>query len=295
MARALLFLLKRGRGAVMEYITAFRAWAGLVCLLLIMPGGAAVAQGDGQGSADLLYQSEIEEAERLGALISEHDTAAWVATDFLFESVDANALKNLRGWVEERIEPDIIRIHFYRKKDIGEFAPFYSLDVIDGQVSAFTFKAHSEEDTFNAYQAALVRARELALGQQFTACSGNYNTVILPYGDGKFLVYLLAATTDPNEIVLGGHYRFTISGDGRRALDGRKFTNSCIVLRTDNIPEGAELIGPVFTHLLDPHPNELHVFLSLLHGFPLFVITTENRLLWEVSEGSIELTDAIDP
>jgi hypothetical protein len=43
----------------------------------------------------------------------------------------------------------------------------------------------------------------------------------------------------------------------------------------------------VVTHVLDDHPIETHVFLSLLHGLPLYVIT--ESAMWSVDKGKIRL------
>src|SRR6266511_5467673 len=45
-----------------------------------------------------------------------------------------------------------------------------------------------------------------------------YDYIVLDDPDGSgFLVYALGRTNDPNEIVLAGHFRVTVSADGGRA------------------------------------------------------------------------------
>ena len=53
-------------------------------------------------------------------------------------------------------------------------------------------------------------------------CTPRYNTVVIPADDGglHWVVYLLAASTDSDDIVLAGHHRITISGDGKKELVG---------------------------------------------------------------------------
>ena len=43
----------------------------------------------------------------------------------------------------------------------------------------------------------------------------------------------------------------------------------------------------VVSHVLDDHPIETHVFLSLLHGLNLYVIT--ESAMWSVDKGKIRL------
>ena len=53
--------------------------------------------------------------------------------------------------------------------------------------------------------------------------------------------------------------------------------------------DGFRPMGMMVTHLLDPQPTEIHVFISLNTDSPLYVGTTENRYLWKVSKGRISL------
>ena len=56
-------------------------------------------------------------------------------------------------------------------------------------------------------------------------------------------------------------------------------------------PNRKDVQGMMLTHLLDPTPTEIHVFLSRSYGRPFFIATTENELLWKVDGSHIELVD----
>jgi hypothetical protein len=58
--------------------------------------------------------------------------------------------------------------------------------------------------------------------------------------------------------------------------------------------DGKEVAGLMLTHLLDPAPTEIHVFLSLAHRVPLWVMTTQNQYLWRVEHGRIRIERKID-
>jgi hypothetical protein len=140
-------------------------------------------------------------------------------------------------------------------------------------------------------QSAMFNARQLALDSVEKPCSDVYSTIVLPRGDGPgWLAYALAETSDPNLVLVGGHYRATVSADGRTVLHCRSFTNSCLVLEKNpkGTPPGVELAAYTVSHLLDNTPTEIHVLLNLLYGKPLYVVTADRRF-WYVDGGKIRL------
>jgi hypothetical protein len=104
--------------------------------------------------------------------------------------------------------------------------------------------------------------------------------VVLPgalLGERGHLVYALAATIEPNEVVIGGHHRFLVSEDGNTVLKEQPLSKSCLTLeRQGNIDW--------FTvSSLMPFPNESHFFVSLLYRAPLYLAI--GRRLWEIDPG----------
>ena len=59
-----------------------------------------------------------------------------------------------------------------------------------------------------------------------------------------------------------------------------------------NPPKGAA--GASISHLLDPQPTEIHVFVSLNMPGKLFVITTSNKDLWLIDHGHIAFKQVMD-
>jgi hypothetical protein len=88
---------------------------------------------------------------------------------------------------------------------------------------------------------------------------------------------------------MGGAYRVETDWRGSRVLSKRAFSKACIPM-----PTGPDAASVVVTHLLDPHPTEIHVFLSLLSSQPIFVGTIENRLLWVVKAGDIAFAKSLE-
>jgi hypothetical protein len=115
------------------------------------------------------------------------------------------------------------------------------------------------------------KARQRAIDSDVQRCSETYNTVVLEGEDGTepvWVVYLLAATRDPNVVVLGGHHRVTVSADGTRIIRNEPLSKSC--LQVVKNPDAAAI---VVTNLVSQEPLETHVFSSLLYRIPLHLNT----------------------
>lgn len=48
------------------------------------------------------------------------------------------------------------------------------------------------------------------------------------------------------------------------------------------------------THLLDPAPTEIHVFLNRSYGQTIFLGTTSNQMLWVLKDGEIISGESFD-
>jgi hypothetical protein len=46
-------------------------------------------------------------------------------------------------------------------------------------------------------------------------------------------------------------------------------------------------VSHVVTHVLDPNPTEIHLFLSLLYRSKIGVYTVANEILWYVEAGAV--------
>jgi hypothetical protein len=90
-------------------------------------------------------------------------------------------------------------------------------------------------------------------------------------------------------VVAGGHHRFVMSPDGGTVLEHFQFTKACLTIPARKAENGERVTGTVLTHLTSETPTEIHVFLSLLHHFPLYVGVVEPRAVWAVKGPHIEL------
>lgn len=230
--------------------------------------------------AETAKPREVVLAEKLGREIFLHDKAAWQATDALLES-PGKADATVRGWITLEV-PGGWLVRFIRQNGV---APCAAVDVTLRAGSA-SVVAPEPCQTLEGAQLARYNARATAVQQLDERCTAQYNTVVLPGAlmeKSGWLVYLLAATTTPGEVVVGGHYRFLVSGDGREVLEKTRLSKSCLTLPPP--PKEGKPAGAVASHVISPYPIETHVFLSLQHENPLYVLTEKG--LWRASEGQI--------
>ncbi|MEN6425501.1 MAG: hypothetical protein ABFE13_09065 [Phycisphaerales bacterium] len=226
----------------------------------------------------------IARTEELGAQVYLHDQCAARATSLLYAHGVDLAEKGTQGWITEG-RPDGCAVTFVA----GDPESWRSVCVV-------TFAGGAEpniilvDKDLTETQSAMLGARQLVLGIVKNPCSEAYNTVVIPQeGRPGWLAYALAATSDPNLLLVGGHYRATVSADGQTILEQRSFTRECLVLKSSEVA-GPDVDVAAFTvgHILDARPTEIHVFLNLLCGKPLYVVTADRRF-WRIENGKIRL------
>ena len=128
------------------------------------------------------------------------------------------------------------------------------------------------------------------LGQQQALCSSSYNVITLADPDGAgYLVWAIAANLDPNAVQVGGHYRYTLSADGKRIEKRDRLFKSCLELslKPKDLPEGASLAALSMGWIVSDTPLEIHVFLQRYAGLPFMIMTTSNNRMWKVEAGAI--------
>lgn len=229
----------------------------------------------------LELKEEIARSEAIGAKIFLQDRAAAIATDELVRRDILGKDERLRGWITDE-QGKRLTVLFLGETG-GDRAALYSVATEEGRIAEDGFAALNPPVPLSEAQVVQFKARYLAhqaLSADYLRCSENYNTVVLPAydkDDGSLHVYLIAASTSPTLFILGGHHRLTISRDGSTIEHHRAFTRGCL-----NMPRKRGVMIPVVSHILDPYPTEIHVFLSLLYRNPIGVITVANGLSWKV-------------
>ena len=240
-----------------------------------------------QVNSQPVREFSLETVERLGKAIYEQDLVAWSATDILRAEnkageVPDSEMAKIKGWIVVGT-PEAQVVKFIADGEQGPYA-----------VKAYAFYSDEKRATAGAARPpskgaltepehAQFRARKLALEHVKRRCSDRLNAVVLQDRDGGgFLVYVLAATTVPNVMVVGGHYRFTVSPDGRQIVQTDELSRACLMLSLN--PSDKHV---VVSHQISNAPIETHVFLSLLHRMDIGVVVASSQTLWIFSKGKM--------
>jgi len=116
-------------------------------------------------------------------------------------------------------------------------------------------------------------------------CSGTYRAVaVMPPSAPKdrIVIYDIGEVPASQGMMVGRHYRVETTPDGKGVLLGEPSTTGCVTLP----PVTGNATAPsIITHDLSPTPNEYHVFLSLMFGRSLEVVTQAGH--WLVEHGRI--------
>lgn len=230
--------------------------SGLGILAIAAFLNAAEAQQKADLDASILF------AQERGLEIFERDQAAWRATDAAF----AVGLRQTeaRGWITIRTDQGwLVRFVAHCEER--------PCSVLDVRLDSERAKASLVDPPapLSAREQQAWRARQLALSTEFRRCSRRYNMIVIPPRGQypEWTVYLLAASEDPNTVILAAHHRVTISSDGMEVRKSEALSKSCLVIQRK-----PNAVGAVVSHL-GPHPIETHVFTSLNYQLPIYVGT----------------------
>jgi hypothetical protein len=264
----------------------------VLCLLLCGPAGA-----DEKYEIPAQYRQAVDLANRLGEALYLHDAAAARASDELVRRGIYRSDKRVRGWLTDRVgDSQSVDVMFLG--DEKDLLPLYRVRVPEGDGGP-QFEVLDPAMPLEAERRARWKARAVAidkLNERKDLCSEQYNIVVLPadlLGDKLVRVYMLAATTEPDLMVAGGHFLYTFSANGSLKSQ-RNFTKACFNVPLTGEKEKGELAAVTLTHLLDPTPTELHVFLNRNYGKAIYLGTTDNSLMWIIDHGWILAARKID-
>lgn len=237
-----------------------------------------------------LEQAQVQRAEDRGRMIYAFDQAAWYSTDEMMRKVARANLPRRGGWI---VEPkgSLLRVTFFGVEGDTPLA-YFRADMAGSKVVESHVFASGEDRTLSAMETRMALAEQTAVaeGRNKARCTaGPFNTVVLPpvAPNAPVAVYLLSPMVTTGEYPAGGHYEIDVGSDGKVASQ-REFTKSCLNLN----PEAAAKAGTtpaavIVTHLLDPTPTEIHVYLSLWMGQPVFVLTPPDGQAWGVQGGQV--------
>ncbi|MBN8502088.1 MAG: hypothetical protein J0M19_13170 [Sphingomonadales bacterium] len=239
------------------------------------------------------------EAETRGAEIYAYDQAAWHSTDQLQADLKARGLtleqisaQGMAGYIVEPAGDGVLLATYYGAKDGKTFA-MARYWVRGSKVERGGMLAPGDDAALSPLARKLIETRskamEAARAENIFLCSrGAPNTVVLaPRADGSIPAYVMSSSVEHGQFPAGGHYRYVFGADGKLA-SSRAFTKSCVsVAYGDPSDKSKTAVGAGVSHLMDPQPTEIHVFVSYNVPIPLFVIISSNGSMWEVNRGKV--------
>jgi hypothetical protein len=251
----------------------------LLVLLAFLPSMAAAQTPAERTRLDWVLQR--------GRLIFALDDAAAVTGDDLRAQ---RASAGIRGWTVER-DGDAMIVNYYARGEGDAFVVAYRGRVERGRVVSREIFPEGARPPLTPIQRRMAAARGAMEGFVYRRCTQPLlNVTVIPpeNADAPVELYALAAQTEANVYPFGGHYLLTISADGRIASQ-RPFSDGC--LNTPTRDGGRRPRAVHITHLLDPLPTEIHVFMSAWTRLPLYVTAGEPRRIWEVTGDRIRLAE----
>ena len=258
-----------------------RLIAMLLALMLALPATAQTPE----------ERTRLDWALARGRLLFEVDRAAWVTTDDLQERLPQADQRRVRGWTVER-DGGGFDVNYFMMGEDNVLRALYRARVENRRVvSRDTFRPGAGPE-LTPLQRRIADAYRLIAQTEIRICSERPNLAVIPPDslEAPMDVYVLSSQTREGIFPFGGHSRATFSAAGA-LLSQRAFTNSCINM--SNAPErGNSIVGVAITHLLDPIPTEIHVFMSIWMAVPVAVSTGEPLRIWQVTGDRIELMDS---
>jgi len=261
----------------------------VLAALFLCVGGAV---GD-DPKTDPVRELGLDTIVSLGQQMYAQDQLAWKATDVALAEKGEAWLRAEKGhgWIVDAY-PDRDVVRFVRDGDQG---PQLFYDVTFSRGGGGPVSSLPEQLSLSSLELAQYRARILALATAKKGCGESYNTVVLREpGTANWLVWVMAATTDPDLIILGGHTRLTISADGTRVLRNEPLSKACIQFSRKAMggPTGNGRI--VQRHVVSRTPVETHVFASLSYRMPLYIGTSDGKA-WLIDGTALSVVGMDDP
>jgi hypothetical protein len=232
-------------------------------------------------------------AGQRGILLFEIARAAQLTTQDMLSRVPNPSQAGITGWVATEEAGGTMVVVYYAETPGGPVA-VYRGRVAGNRISGREVFARADRPALDATQRRMAAARAAVATLDRQPCGGEFNVfAIAPAtADAPVDVYKLSPQTQRGRFPLGGHFLASVAADGTVAAP-RAFSNRCLDLEAGADPATGQRPRPIaVTHLLDPLPTEIHVFLSLWMNRPLLVATGNPDRLWTISRGRIGLVGA---
>ena len=234
-------------------------------------------------------RAQLDAAVLRGRLLFAIARAGLIATQDMLSRVSDPGGVGIAGWVAEP-EGNATTVTFYAIGENGAPATaVYRVSILGGRVTSRAVFLAGDRPPLGPHLARMAAARAAIEPLDHPACGGEtLNVLIVPPAapDAPIDVYQLSVPSQRGHYPAGGHYKSTIAADGSVAAS-RGFTNACLDLEVPEPAAGQQPAPLGITHLLDPLPTEIHVFLALATGHPLVVVAGDPQRLFAVTGDGI--------
>jgi hypothetical protein len=232
-------------------------------------------------------RAALEASVARGRLIGGIARAGLMATRDMLSRVSDPDGAGITGWIAEA-EGNGSTVTFYADTPTGPVV-VYRADILGGRVVSRDVFLAGNRPPLNPIQARMAAARAATAGLDHQVCGGqDFDVLVVPpaTADGPIDVYQISQQGRPGHVPLGGHFKTSVAADGTVSAS-RGFTNSCLDVAVPVTAAGARPAPIAVTHLLDPLPQDIHVFLSILTGHPLVVVAGDPQRLFQVTSAGI--------
>ena len=270
-----------------------RIAAALALLLASMASANDAVPTDHESQA--LRTSELQ-----GVNLYRADRTAWLTTDQLMDQglVGRNGKPKRipgkpTGWITApTATPSVWSVAYLSEVD-GQQVAFADGTVDFASEPLASLRENTTPRPLEADEILQLRLRDDARRREWMSCSrAAYNTATLPDGEGGWAVYLMPPVVAEGVYPLGGFHRFGYDAQGG-FKEHYSHTRSCLSHDESQAPEGS-VAAIMVSHITSPLPNEIHVFMNLSYGLPVFVISPDGRL-WKIEGGRISPVDRDAP
>jgi hypothetical protein len=230
-----------------------------------------------------------------GRLMNAIARAGLIATQDMLARVPDPEAAGIAGWIAEP-EGNSMTVTFYAEGADGA-APVvvHRSNILGNRVVSREVFLTGPRPSLSPLAARMAAARHATDSLPNQACgSAPFNVFVIPpaTADGPIDVYQISPQTRRGYYPVGGHFRTTVAADGSVG-ESHPIANACLELAVPELPAGTppRPLGAI-THLRDPLPTEIHVFLALWTGRPLIIVADDPQRLFAVTgEGIAEIRD----
>jgi hypothetical protein len=237
-------------------------------------------------------RNTLDAAAQRGRTLGVIARAGIVATQDMLSRVSDPAGAGISGWLAEP-GGNAVTVTFYAEGD-GTAPPsaVYRVTILGGRATAREVFLAGDRPPLSGHLARMAAARKAIEALDHQACGGqDFNVLVVPPAgpDAPIDVYQISPQTQRGNYPFGGHFKTTVAPDGS-VVASRAFTNACLSVAAADVVAGQRPEPIAVTHLLDPLPTEVHVFLAIWTGHPLVVVAGDPQRLFAVTgEGIAEV------